>query len=190
MNLTKKISITILNELMLSKTVDEKNYKKTLYGFEIIVSVFFQTLGLVILGIFIGILDKMIPVAMSFALLRLFAGGYHADTSCKCFILTFIMCIFGIEMAEFISASLFSMIIVATVSLILIIILAPVDTPYKRMTKKGRITNKKRSLVVLIILLSVVFILHVFSLIDMVYPALILSGLFLESISLLIKITQ
>jgi accessory gene regulator protein AgrB len=100
------------------------------------------------------------------------------------------MCIFGIEMAEFISASLFSMIIVATVSLILIIILAPVDTPYKRMTKKGRITNKKRSLVVLIILLSVVFILHVFSLIDMVYPALILSGLFLESISLLIKITQ
>jgi accessory gene regulator B len=137
MNLTKKISITILDELMLNKAVDEKNYKKALYGFEIIISVLLQTVGLVILGVFIGILDMMIPIALSFAFLRLFAGGYHADTCLKCFAMTLVMCVVGIKLAEFVSTSFASMVIMSVVSLVLVVIWAPVDTFHKRMTERG-----------------------------------------------------
>jgi accessory gene regulator B len=187
MNLTKKISITILDELILNKAVDEKNYKKALYGFEIIISVLFQTVGLVALGMLMGILDKMILVALSFALLRLFAGGYHADTCLKCLVMTFAMCVSGIKLAELVSTSFTVMVIMLVASLVLVIILAPVDTSHKRMTERGRSINRKRAIMVLLILSSIAFSSHAYSLIDMMYTALIISGLFLESLSLLIK---
>jgi hypothetical protein len=39
----------------------------------------------------------MIRVAFSFALLRAFAGGYHADTCLKCFMMTLVMCVYTIS---------------------------------------------------------------------------------------------
>lgn len=187
MSLTKKISITILDEMMLNKSIDEKNYKKVLYGFEIIISVLFQIVGLVTLGVLFGILDRMIPVAFSFALLRLFAGGYHADTCFKCFILTFVMCVGGIKLGEFVSKNIIGMIVMSVVSLAIIVMLAPADTSRKRMTERGRSINRKRSIMILVILSSVAFSLYANSLIDMLHSALIISGLFVESLSLLIK---
>jgi len=107
MNLTKKISITILDELMLNGSVDEKNYKKTIYGLEIVISALTQIVGLVIIGMFMGILDKMITVAFS----------------------------------------------------------------HKPMTEKGRRKNRKRSIMILLTLLSIAICVYTISSIDKLYPA-------------------
>ena len=145
MNLTKKISITILNELMQEEAVGEKDYKKALYGVEVIISVLLQASGLIILGILLGILDRMIPVTLSFVLLRLFAGGYHADTCFKCFIMTFAMCAIGIKLAELASVSIIAMLMMLVVSWVLVLKLAPKDTKHKRMTEVGILLERNLS---------------------------------------------
>jgi accessory gene regulator B len=187
MSLTKKISITITDELVLNKAVDEKNYRKTIYGLEILLSVLIQTIGLVLFGMFIGILDKMIPVAFSFALLRAFAGGYHADTCFECFIMTLAMCAGGIVLAEYAATSIAGLIAMLAASLLLVAVLAPKDTVHKRMTAEGKSINRNRSIMVLVGLSAIALGLYAFSPICKLYPALVISGLFLESLSLLIK---
>lgn len=187
MNLTKKISMTITDELVLNKAVDEKDYKKILYGLEIIISVLVQMIGLILFGMLTGILDRMIPVTLSFALLRAFAGGYHADTCFKCFMMTLAMCTGGILLAEFVAASIAGLIAMIAVSIILVAVLAPKDTAHKRMTAEGKSINRKRSIMVMVGLSATALGLYAFSSIDKLYPALIISGLFLESLSLLIK---
>jgi accessory gene regulator B len=187
MNLTKNISITILDKLILNGSIDEKNYKKTLYGLEIIISALAQIVGLVIIGMLMGILDKMIRVAFSFALLRAFAGGYHADTCLKCFMMTLVMCIGGIKLAELASTSTVSLIIISVASIVLVYKRAPVETSHKPMTEKGRRKNRKRSIMILLTLLSIAMCVYTISSIDKLYPALIISGLFMESLSLLVS---
>jgi accessory gene regulator B len=94
-----------------------------------------QIVGLVIIGMFMGILDKMIAVAFGFALLRVFAGGYHADMCLKCFMITLVMCIGGIRLTGLAMTSTVSMIIIAVSPIVLVYKLAPVDTSHKPMAE-------------------------------------------------------
>ncbi|HBH13781.1 MAG TPA: hypothetical protein DDX29_11840 [Clostridiales bacterium] len=97
------------------------------------------------------------------------------------------MCIGGIKLAELALTSTVSMIIISVAPIVLVYKLAPVDTSYKPMTERGRSKNRKRSIMILLTLLSIAMCVYAFSSIDKLYPALIISGLFMESLSLLVR---
>lgn len=82
--------------LLIRHRVIEKNQKDIYYyGFELMISTSFAIISILLMSFFLQKSEISIVFLLCFISIRLFSGGFHADTYGKCFLLTnslFLIC--------------------------------------------------------------------------------------------------
>lgn len=75
-----KMAVKITDKLVMKKIVSDDMADIYIYGFELLISFFFSTIGVLIIGIILGRFLQTLMFLATFILLRSFTGGYHANT--------------------------------------------------------------------------------------------------------------
>ena len=84
-----KMAVKITDKLVMKKIVSDDMADIYIYGFELLISFFFSTIGVLIIGIILGRFLQTLMFLATFILLRSFTGGYHANTYAVCSLVTF-----------------------------------------------------------------------------------------------------
>jgi len=156
------------------------------YGFELLFSTILNALGLFAISLIIGTPIHMLLFVAAFIPLRLTAGGYHAKHHWSCFLsmnityLCFAMLLHCIPNA-WLQPYIFSTLII---SVILIVLLAPVDAINKPLSDKKKLRLRKQSITIISSYMAVVVVLGFLQQPAGLYGAYFASGYFAASISL------
>jgi len=121
------------------------------YGIDQIVFTGLTTLSMIGIGIISKSLWTIFIFSLFYMILRVYAGGYHADTQLKCFVLSNVMIVVVIAIEKYIPISTIFQVSAVILSSIMIAWLGPVDTVTKRLDDLERSIYKKRMLIIMII---------------------------------------
>ncbi len=131
-------------------------------GLELIISKIFFAVIIAVIGLIMNCFIESILFTASFSLLREYGGGYHAETKKKCFvlsILTLVAALSIIKLAESFQILTLPLCVVAFISVLYILIKAPIDTANKRFDEDEiKVYGKKARLFTVILLVVAVFL--------------------------------
>lgn len=155
--------ITILQENGIIKKEDRELY---IYGLHQGLIIILNVLTTITIGVILGRVWASILFMFAYFPLRSCAGGYHAKTPLRCYLISIIMIISVLSSMTLpiwnnVNSSIFVL-----VSSIVIILYAPVEDGNKPLDAKETIIFKKRTRVILCILVSMVLIFHVVGLLE------------------------
>ena len=107
-----------------------------IYGFELLVSSVIETISLLLIGLLTGKFVETVIFIISFSSIRVFSGGYHANSYLKCFIVTiayYLLVLFSADiMLAFPNRTIILIaIITLLLSFILFILMSPVKSKWK-----------------------------------------------------------
>ena len=171
--LSKRIALSVCND---SDKIPLDIY---IYGFELLVSSVIETISLLLIGLLTGKLIDTIIFIISFSSIRVFSGGYHANSYLKCFIVTvayYLLVLFSAYiMLAFPNRTI---ILIAIITLFLSLILFILMSPVK--SKGKSILNYKKQKILSIISLCINAILPIIlltiyqnNILIIVYPTII-----------------
>lgn len=147
--MTHRISQSIAYFLLRKSFISEEKINVYIYGFEIIISDALLILGLLIIMMIFNLTLEMCAFLIVFITLRHQAGGYHASNHLKCNII--FVTAFGIVILLLKILSLNAMncccLITSFAGLILIYILAPIESPNKPVSKERMCRYRRNSLI-------------------------------------------
>ncbi|MBN2897516.1 MAG: accessory gene regulator B family protein [Clostridia bacterium] len=160
------------------------------YGLDVFFSSFFNLLGILFVHALFGNLGAIAVVIVFFALLRTFAGGYHAQSRWRCFLFFLLLSMGAMRLFEYVMSAvpIFDFIIGVVPCFGLIAIFAPLDTGAKPLNSEKKAKYKKESLLVAVILSGVVLTWYYLSLFELsVLGAL---GIYMAVLTMLIRLIQ
>lgn len=180
------LSTKLANKLLDKSIINDTEKELYVYGFFILLSqVLYFTLT-VMFGILLDIVLQSVVFYVAFQFIRRYAGGIHASSELKCEIATtfsIFSCLVIVKLCDLYNIKtviLISMI----VAIILIFILCPLDTPEKSLTKKEKMYFRKKSWIILLIILTIIGFSSCFNINALTYPCCM--SLILESILLVL----
>lgn len=156
----------LLRSVAQSHEMDEEELEVIAYGMEILLQKIFFFIGAIIISLAMRALVQGIAFMVLFAILRQNAGGVHMNSKISCAASSaaiFITSLFLINLATKYSEAYIVLLCLSVFGIIILLAIAPVDTPNKRVTE---IQKKKNSLKVKIILLGLYVILFVSSFVE------------------------
>lgn len=109
----------------------------------------------VIVGVLMRISLQGILFMISYILLRIYAGGYHADTEKKCAVLSAISVIGAYLLIKFGLDSKAFVLILSIICLIVLCVFTPVDNPQNIISKKEKKLYKKIAIVLALIYMTI-----------------------------------
>lgn len=158
-----------LSEMIADYFFDDKEQYSTdiyVYGIELAISSIIGTLLIIVLGIVTGYLTECVIFMITLTSIRIFSGGYHADTYLKCNVITLISIMFSlitsIVMKIFFAKQmvLLSLISIFVLLVLTIVICCPIENKNKPIQQEDRNKYKWLSLTIVIIQASVCFIFY------------------------------
>lgn len=124
----KSISGTIADTLWTQGIIQEEDIDTCRYGLDVFISSALEIASILIIAAFVGNFLEAVLLFTAFIPLRVYAGGYHADTKLKCYLISLgVYGIFTVVM-NILPQGLYSAVnlLIAVFSLIMILIAAPV----------------------------------------------------------------
>lgn len=174
-NLSKKILDKI--------SVEEQEYIIVAYGIRQLILIILNIIMVIIWGILWRELLFSTAFFLWFAVLRPFAGGYHADTELRCYGMSVVILNIILICKKYILLSVQQYLVVGFISIVLILALAPVENRSNPLGE-NEIRIYKKNTRIIVIIFSVVMFVSMFVRIEMFYSSIVYS-LFLVCISLL-----
>lgn len=149
MEFLTKLSSKIGNNLIHSNVIKKEDAEIYIYGInQILVSVLNVSSALII-GLFFNVFLEITVFMMAYIPLRSFAGGYHAKTPLRCYIFSVIMLIvvsMGMEYlpmtTDWVNYTVF------IVSLVIVLMLSPVEDKNKPLDEIEHKTYKNRTVII------------------------------------------
>ena len=128
-----KLSTKICQSFIKSQSIDEESYELYEYGIFLLIANFFFAMEILLFGAVFRCLFGAVVFYISFRIIRIYAGGYHADTETRCEIITTLI---FLAITYFISISnqqnfQVLVFILTAIAIPIIIIFSPLDTPAK-----------------------------------------------------------
>ena len=124
----KSISGTIADALWTQGIIQKEDVDTCRYGLDVFISSALEIASILIIAAFVGNFFQAVLFFMAFIPLRVYAGGYHADTKLKCYLIS--LGVYGIFTAimKILPQGLYITINVsiAVFSLIMVLVAAPV----------------------------------------------------------------
>lgn len=177
----------IAKRLIDNNIIEQDDEEIYLYGLQMMISGIVKLAGFMVIAWACGWIPEALVFIITFSSLRVYAGGYHADTYFKCFMIT--------AAATFISIFLVKtwvMIYIPGVSAILILIscmlvvkYAPIDSPNKRMVGDEKRIFRAKALGIMITEVALIGFAMVFVPQWMVFCNIAAMAMFFEGITLL-----
>jgi accessory gene regulator B len=137
-------------------------------------------------GILLGIVFEGIIFYVAFQFIRTSAGGIHASSELKCEVATTVsmfLCLGIVKLCDQYNLKMV-MIVLTIVAAVLIFLLCPLDTPEKPLTLKEKKYFRKKSWVILFIILAIIGLSLFFKINALIYPCCM--SLILESVLLVL----
>ncbi len=122
------------------------------YGFEMMVSLIVGFASVILSGIILGEFLGSLLFYILFIGVRLFTGGFHADSYFKCKVTLVICCTSVLIAYKYINFSLFIIFILSLIFLITVILLSPVEHPNAPLSESDKKRNRIISIVIAITL--------------------------------------
>ena len=133
------------------------------YAFFVILGNLYFFLLCIVAGIIFGIIREMMIFSVSFALIRQFAGGFHANKEWKCDIISALIVLSNAVVLKYGQILLKDHVILTIFFCcsVLIAILSPVDSLEKPLTQKEKRSFKRTSSIFVLIAFSIVTLSYV-----------------------------
>ena len=179
-----KLSAKFTEKLLLRQSITEEERELYIYGFFILLSNLMYIILASLSGLLLGCFLESIVFYIAFQFIRRYAGGYHASTETRCEIistLSIISSIFVIRLSKQYDFQKI-LLVVTLVSAIIIFCICPLDTPEKPLSEKEFKFFRKKSRLILIIIISVVIISYFLKLSFLIAPCCV--SLIFESLLL------
>lgn len=144
--------------------VEEEDKELYIYGLEQGSIIILNILTVVTIGIILGQVWESILFMFSYFPLRSCAGGYHAKTPLRCYLLSIIMVIAVLVTMRLPIWNNVNSFILVIVSGIVIMFLAPVEDGNKPLDAKETIIFKKRTQMILYVLAGMILVFRVIGL--------------------------
>lgn len=124
----KNISNGIADMLWTQGIIQEDDIDKCKYGIDLFISSFLEIISILAIAAFLGNFIETVLLFVFFVPLRIYAGGYHADTKLKCYFISLVMYGFSYTLANITPSGMFVLInVIGTLfSLIMVLIMAPI----------------------------------------------------------------
>lgn len=162
----ERLVAKITNRLVQRHIIKQSELSIYRYGLENFFIFSLEMMSVFIISIIIGILWETCIYYLSFIPLRIFAGGYHADTRLKCYLISLLA--FGIfsfllKISSF-NLNSYVILVISTFSVIVIYILSPIVHKNKRISAEQVLYQRKLSLyicnIIYIVIICFVFLLN------------------------------
>lgn len=146
----KRITRSIALTLNQNGIISNEDIEICAYGLELFISAVGEIALLLIAALFLKRLPETILFFTAFIPLRIYAGGYHADSRLRCFLILIEVFAIFIVLINCISAEVYKIIILSAMVLntLCVFIMAPIGHPNKKQTKKEIHTYRLISVVV------------------------------------------
>ena len=146
---------------------DDSNIDYYIYGIELFLSSFICSVLLILIGVITNTFIESIIFIVFFSALRIYTGGFHAQSFMLCTVITLvnyivIICTYRWLFNYF--SKLYVNLPVFLLTLFVVAVFAPVDNPNNPIGKKQAVVYKKRAIIILFV--EIVFfyaLLYVFS---------------------------
>lgn len=155
--ISERIAIFLLNK----KVIEENELEIYIYGYEVLIS---SVIDFFIVLLFAVIFNRIILMTIFFIMfvsVRIYTGGYHADTFGKCKIVFIMICLL-LTLTSCIKVLLMPMIIIMIFYNATVFILAPVENINKPLTNCEK-TKYRRISIVLSIIWTTIAVITYFS---------------------------
>lgn len=147
----KKIINMFLKLIKGHKTCSESDLRIYHYGLEALYNLTTKMTVTLLICIFLNVKHEFFLLLLSYAFLRTFGYGIHAETSLKCWITTLSIYVGGSIIISIILVPKTISLIIWSISLISFLFWAPADTPKRPLIRiEKRIKLKKRICIVMI----------------------------------------
>lgn len=141
------ISKAIVDWMLRNEKTNKEEYEIYFFGVTEMLRNIINILTLLIIGVLMGEFLRTVVFIVAFKIIRSYAGGYHATTSLRCFVLTNIMLFGVLLLMKNISFSNTILICLAVIASSMILVLAPIDTENKRLDEIEYIFHRKRTII-------------------------------------------
>lgn len=160
-NKMKNISGSIADMLWTQGIIQKDDIDKCKYGIDIFFSSFIEIFSILLISIFVGNFVETLLLFVAFIPLRIYAGGYHADTKMKCYLISLGMYGIFFAISKYIPDSMYQTInVFCTIfSLIVVLMKAPVIHFNKKINSIERKYYRKFSIEICLIETVVILLL-------------------------------
>ena len=178
--LSKKIVVDLIDKSIINDT-EEELYT---YGFFMLLSRTLYFILTIIFGVILNLVPESVVFYVTFQFIRTNAGGIHASSELKCEVATtvsLLLCLWVVKLCDLYNLKIV-IIILTIVAAVLIFLLCPLDTPEKPLNKKEKVYFRKKSWIILLIILIVIGVSSYFEINTLIYScsvSLILEGILL-----------
>lgn len=118
---------SILRWIERDNNLDEENKAIISFGVDQMLNAGLNLISLILLGIIMNSWKESVIFLLLFIPLRKYAGGYHADTKIRCYMLTNLMFVLSIQFYKLFSGSETEILFFSIVLSVLVGMLSPVD---------------------------------------------------------------
>lgn len=158
----------LTNQLVENNIISEDDKEIYAYGLSIAGHNLLILAIMAVIALLLKSLDIMLIFCLSYIPLRKFAGGFHQSTRFRCLLtseLTFLAVALLVMLADKLTAAYISMPLLLLFSTVVIFIKAPIDSVNRRINAAQTAKYRKKSIIILCILLFVTGILSFFGLV-------------------------
>lgn len=179
-----KLSTKLVRKLIDISIINNTEIELYSYGFFILISQILYFILSVIFGVLFNIVLESIIFYVVFQFIRTNAGGIHASSELKCEVattLSLFLCLGIVKLCDLYNLKLV-ILIFTLVAAVLIFLLCPLDTPEKPLTSKEKKYFRKKSWIILLVILTIIALSLFLKINTLIYPSCM--SLILESILL------
>ncbi len=146
----KNISDNIADTLLQSGILQDDNVDACRYGLDIFVSSVLEIISILVISVFVGNFVETLLFFLTFVPLRIYAGGYHADTKLKCYFVSigvyaaFTAAIYALPQSLYTTVN----ILMSMFSVVIVFAAAPVVHRNKTVNEVERMYYRKFSILI------------------------------------------
>lgn len=123
----KNISGTIADALWAQGIIQKDEVAVCKYGIDIFIASFLEIASILLIAVILGNFVETVLLFLAFIPLRVYAGGYHADTKLKCYLISLMMYGIAYGIAAVLPCETYLLNVFGTIfSLITVLIKAPI----------------------------------------------------------------
>jgi len=155
MNLARKLT----DKLVKMQVINNEDKDLYCYGFKQGFLLFLNMITVIIIGVIFNMVWHSVIFMIAYSCLRVYAGGYHANTELNCYFFSLIMIMTVLWIIKLVTWNGLTCFIITTISSLIILLIAPIEDANKPLDQEEKKIFKKRTNIVLsILILPILFL--------------------------------
>lgn len=146
----EQLAIRITRWFHKRKLIDEKNSDVYQYGIQQLLTLILNLISFLIIGVLFQVVLPTLLFIFFYAVLRIYAGGYHASTPIRCYLFSNVIVILFIIIFKYLPMTYVGCNFSLLVSSIFIFFFSPVGSKNKPLDEKEKKHYRTKSIVILL----------------------------------------